>query len=196
MPSSDRPSGPFGGALGGSVALPYCSELLTGSSFESTEGQPLPPPCTHPALPHLCNTGCRVPCHAQAAVIISPCSQTSGTSHTTRPSQGQRAGSLDADGWHTESDDSRPSYAAPLPMDEEARQATVGCLLDFDQEADPALQALCELVTHFLEVPIAGGEGPDVGRLSGYSVITGARCVCGGGGCRLCWHGIAGGLLP
>ena len=53
----------------------------------------------------------------------------------------------------------RPNYAAPLPMDEVGRQATVGCFvdcMDWQREADPALQALCELVTRLLKVPLAG----------------------------------------
>ena len=52
------------------------------------------------------------------------------------------AGSLDT-AWLSKA---KP-YAAPLPMDEMARQATVGCLIDFAKDEDPALLALCELVT-------------------------------------------------
>lgn len=46
-----------------------------------------------------------------------------------------------------------------MPMDEVGRQATVGCFVDsvnWEKEADPALQALCELVTRLLKVPLAG----------------------------------------
>ena len=50
----------------------------------------------------------------------------------------------------------KPSFVAPLPLDEAGRNATEAILPSQDEPEDPVLHSLCELVNRLLDVPMTG----------------------------------------
>ena len=66
------------------------------------------------------------------------------------------AGSLGILDTQSDLDEAKPSFVAPLPLDEAGRNATEALLPSQDASEDPALHALCVLINRLLDVPMSG----------------------------------------
>lgn len=142
--------GPFGGPYGGTVPL-----LLDTAEFNTDAGAP---PVGSDSLQDSGSSAYLMLPHAHALDVHGGQAGCIAQHSLTDLSNTESVDFLDTS--EDESEETKPSFVAPLPLDEAGRNATEAILPSQDEPEDPVLHSLCELVTRLLRVPMCGVAPP------------------------------------